>query len=326
MRINGRDMSETRAPQRPFDAIMLSVGDGHWIYVEEVGRRDGIPVLFLHGGPGSGSQHAHRELFDPNRYHAILFDQRGAGRSHPYLSREANTTAHQIADIERIRSYFGIDRWLIVGGSWGSTLGLAYAQAHPECVAGLVLRAVFLGTDEEVEWAFVEGPKRFRPELHRAFVAELPEAERVDLLKAYVRRLTDPDPAVHGPAAHIWHAYERALSELVPSAPNLLLPPGPDARLPPTPLMEAHYIAHSFFLYPDQLIGEAWRLQGIPGVIVQGRYDLLCPPAAAEAISRVWGSCQLRVVERAGHAMTEPGVFDALREGLGQVTDAAFRR
>lgn len=321
-------MSETRAPQRPFDALMLSVGDGHWLYVEECGRRDGIPVIFLHGGPGSGSQHAHRDLFDPARFHAILFDQRGAGRSHPYLSRTANTTAHQIADIEHIRAYFGIERWLVVGGSWGSTLGLAYAQAHPERVAGLVLRAIFLGTDDEIQWAFIDGPKRFRPELYKAFVHELPVNERDTPLASYVARLRDPDPAIYGPAAQVWNAYERALSELVPSSPGL-----PDrttargGRTPPTPIMEAHYIADSFFLRPGQLLDETWRLSGIPGVLVQGRYDLLCPPAAAEAIAAAWGSqCRLRYIERAGHAMTEQGVFEALRESINTITDQAFGR
>jgi len=317
-------MSGQRSPQRPFDAVMLSVGDGHWLYVEQVGRRDGIPAVFLHGGPGSGSQHAHRDLFDPDRFHAVLFDQRGAGRSHPYLSREANTLAHQIADIEIIRTYFGIDRWLVVGGSWGSTLALAYAEAHPDRVAGLVLRAVFLGTDAEVEWAFIEGPRRFRPELYNAFVGQLPETERGDPLGAYVARLNHPDRAVHAPAAHVWNAYERALSELAASTPNLAETPAPDARLPPTPLMEAHYIANGFFLRPGQIVEEAWRLGGIPGLIVQGRYDLLCPPAAAEAVARAWGSCRLRVVERAGHAMTEPGVFEAMREGVNQIAEAAF--
>src|SRR5690606_7777250 len=161
-------------PLRPFDAVMLDVGDGHWIYVEEVGRRDGIPALFLHGGPGSGCQHAHRHLFDPERFYTILFDQRGAGRSHPHLSLEANTTRHLIADIERIRAHFGIERWLVVGGSWGSTLALAYAQAHPQRVSGIVLRAVFLGTRREVEWAFLDGPRTFRPDLYADFVSHLP--------------------------------------------------------------------------------------------------------------------------------------------------------
>lgn len=321
-------MSETRTPQRPFDAVMLSAGDGHWLYVEQCGDRTGIPAVFLHGGPGSGAQHSHRDLFDPGRFRAILFDQRGAGRSHPYLSTRSNTTADQIADIERIRTYLGIERWLVVGGSWGSTLGLAYAQAHPERVSGLVLRAIFLGTDEEIRWAFLEGPKRFRPELFRAFVHELPVAERSDPLGAYVARLLDPDPDVHVPAAVVWNAYERALSELVPASP--VLPErssAKGARTPPTPILEAHYIANNFFLRPGQLLDETWRLSGIPGVLVQGRYDLLCPPAAAQAVAAAWGSqCRLRFVERAGHAMTEPGIFDALREGINSLADQMFGR
>lgn len=322
-------MSENRAPQRPFDALMLYAGDDHWLYVEQCGRRDGVPVIFLHGGPGSGSQHAHRELFDPSRFHAILFDQRGAGRSHPYLSRRANTTQHLIADIERIRTYFGFERWLVVGGSWGSTLGLAYAEAHPERVAGLILRAIFLGTDAEVRWAFIDGPRRFRPELYRAFVDHLPMKERVDPLGAYLTRLCDPDPRIHVPAAQVWNAYERALSELVPAAAALpdLTEPAEGTRTPPTPIMEAHYISNSFFLQPDQLLEEAWRLGDISGVLVQGRYDLLCPPAAAEAIAAAWGrKCRLRYIERAGHAMTEPGVLEAMREGIEDIAAQVFRR
>lgn len=317
-------MTDPRPILRPFDARMLSVGDGHWLYVEQVGRAGGIPAIFLHGGPGSGSQHAHRELFDPERHHAILFDQRGAGRSHPYLSRQANTTAHQIADIEAIRAHLGIDRWIVVGGSWGSTLGLAYAQAHPERVAGIVLRAIFLGTASEVAWAFVDGPRRFRPELYDAFVGQLPESERADPIQAYVARLTDPDPVIHRPAAHVWHAYERTLSELTAATPDLARAAAADDRLPPTALIEAHYIANQFFLTPDQLVNNAWRLRGIPGVLVQGRYDLLCPPAAAAAVAQAWGTCRLQMVEQAGHAMTEPGVMDAMRTGIAEVTQAAF--
>jgi len=199
-------------PLRPFDARMLSVGDGHWLYVEEVGKRGGVPAIFLHGGPGSGAQHMHRRLFDPEHFHAFLFDQRGAGRSHPYGSLIGNTTQSLIADIEAIREHFGIDRWLVVGGSWGSTLGVAYAEAHPERVTGLALRAVFLGTRREVEWAFVEGPKLFRPELYADFIAPLSEAERADPIGAYTDRLANPDPDVHAPAAEAFAAYERALS------------------------------------------------------------------------------------------------------------------
>ncbi|MGQ0458009.1 MAG: prolyl aminopeptidase [Hyphomicrobium sp.] len=305
---------------RPFDARMLSVGEGHWLYVEEVGVRGGRPCVFLHGGPGSGAQALHQLLFDPARDHVFLFDQRGAGRSHPYLSREANTTPHLVADIESIREHFGIERWLVVGGSWGSTLALAYAEAHPMRVAGLVLRAVFLGGARDVEWAFLDGPKTFRPELFAAFRNWLPVLERDDPLAAYLRRLGDPDPAIHAPAAHVWHAYERALSELQPISVTLPATIPNSARTPPTPLIEAHYIRHDFFLAPSQLLADAHRLSGIPGMIVQGRYDLLCPPAAAYALSLAWPDAQLRIIEAAGHAMTEPGVMDAMRAAVSKLS------
>jgi proline iminopeptidase len=308
------------ATPRPYDAVMLDVGDGHWLYVEQVGNPQGVPALFLHGGPGSGSQHFHRGLFDVERNRAILFDQRGSGRSHPYLCRAHNTTRHQIADIERIREHLGIERWIVTGGSWGSTLAIAYAEAHPERVAALVVRAVFLGTAREVQWAFVDGPRAFRPELYRAFVAALPAAERRDPLAAYLARLNHPDPAVHTPAAHIWDAYERALSSLDPGHVRL-----PDlgelrGRAPPTPLMEAHYIAHDFFLADGALLDGAAKLAGIPGVIVQGRYDLLCPPATAHAVAERWPGCRLEIIDRAGHTITEPGVMSALRAAIADMT------
>jgi proline iminopeptidase len=298
---------------RPFDARMLAVGDGHWIYVEEVGTRGGRPIVFLHGGPGSGSQVLHRTLFDPARDHVFLVDQRGAGRSHRYLSCEANTTAHLVADLEMIREHFGITKWMVVGGSWGSTLALAYAESHPERISALVLRAVFLGTDEEVEWAFVEGPRNFRPDLFEAFCNHLPIEERDNPLSAYVKRLTDPDRAVHAPAAHVWFAYERALSELAPKHAVLPEKMSDDARLPPTPIIEAHYIRNSFFLRPGQLLANADRLHDIKGYIVQGRYDLLCPPKSACAIAAAWPAARLEILDHAGHAMTEPGVMEAMR-------------
>ncbi len=304
-------------PLRPFDARMLDVGQGHWLYVEEVGRRDGIPALFLHGGPGSGAQHLHRRVFDPARFHAILFDQRGAGRSHPYLSLAANTTQHLIGDIETIREHFGIEKWLLVGGSWGSTLALAYAERFPHRVSAIVLRAVFLGTRPETQWAFVDGPKRFRPDLFADFAGALPEAEREDPLAAYLARLADPDPSVHGPAARMWHAYERALSELTPGATRLASPSGPGrGPLPPTPFVEAHYIRNDFFLEPDELLRGAGRLRGVPGAIIQGRYDLLCPPASAYALAAAWPECRLTMIESAGHAMTEPGVLEAMAHAV----------
>lgn len=313
------DQSPTREPLRPFDARMLCVGDGHWIYVEEIGRRSGVPALFLHGGPGSGAQYLHRRLFDPHRYHAILFDQRGSGRSHPYLSLKENTTQKLIADIEVIREHFGIERWLVVGGSWGSTLALAYAEAFPQRVTGLALRAIFLGTRAEVRWAFIDGPKLFRPDLFADFVELLPESERADPLAAYLHRLADPDPAVQAPAAHAWGAYERTLSELAAASPRLSNAVGRSDRLPPTPIVEGHYIRHDFFLEDDQLLREAPRLRGIPGIIVQGRYDLLCPPKAAYALSEGWETCRLQVIDKAGHAITEPGIMDALTAAVDEL-------
>ena len=306
-------------PLRPFDARMLNVGGGHWVYVEEYGRKGGRPCLFLHGGPGSGAQRHHRALFDPERDHAFLFDQRGAGRSHPYLSCAANTTQSLVADIEAIREHFAIDQWLVVGGSWGSTLALCYAETHPTRVTGLVLRAIFLGSGREVLWAFVDGPKAFRPELFAAFRDWLPASERRDPLAAYLRRLGDADPAIQAPAAHVWNAYERALSELTPAVAKLPSQFPPDARTPPTPIIEAHYIRNHFFLEPGEILANADRLDGIPGVIVQGRYDLICPPAAAHALAIVWPDAELQVIEAAGHAMTEPGVTDAMCAAIAKL-------
>ncbi len=312
--------AQTADPLRPFDARMLDVGDGHWLYVEEVGNRNGVPVIFLHGGPGSGSQHLHRRLFDPQRFYAVLFDQRGAGRSHPFLSLDANTTQHLVADIEAIRCHLGIERWMVVGGSWGSTLAVAYAEAFPGRVSGIALRAVFLGTRREVEWAFVDGPRLFRPDLYADFVALLPEDERGDPLRAYLQRLADPDPDVHRPAGLAWAAYERALSELAPSSPRLPTTFGRSDRLPPTPFVEGHYIRNDFFLAPDQLVADVHRLRDIPGVIVQGRYDLLCPPRAAYDLAEAWGAnCRLELLDKAGHAITEHGVMQALTAAVNEL-------
>lgn len=311
--------AQENTPPRPLDAIMLAVGDGHWLYIEEVGRRGGIPALFLHGGPGSGAQHSHRTLFDPERFHAVLFDQRGAGRSHPYLSTHANTTQHLVADIERIRTHFGFERMLIVGGSWGSTLALAYAETHPERVAGLVLRAVFLGTDAEVDWAFRRAPAELRPDLYENFVAALPEDERGDPLKSYLARLTSADPSLRDPAARQWFQFERTMSEFAPAITALPEALPAEGRVPPTPIIEAHYIASSFFLPPDALLDGASRLGSIPGVIVQGRYDLLCPPRAAFELARRWPGCRLEIMPGAGHAMTEAGVFEAMKRAIDRI-------
>jgi proline iminopeptidase len=304
----------------PLTSQLLPVGDGHEIYVETVGRADGIPAVYLHGGPGSGCQPDHRRLFDPERFHAVLFDQRGAGRSRPKGRREHNTLPHLIADMEMIREKFGLSRWMIVGGSWGATLALAYAQAHPDRVFGIVLRATFLGTRNELEGAFLDVLARFYPGLSEDFIGLLPEEERGTALDAYWRRILDSDPAVHGRFAHAWHDTERILSEHVPGRVRLdrnLL--ASSKSLPATPFMEAHYFQNDCFMRPGQLLADAPRLTGIPGVIVQGRYDLLCPPATSHALAAVWREAEVRFVEGAGHTLYDPGVRDAVMRAIADV-------
>lgn len=304
------------APQ----SFMLPVSDGHALHIETFGAQDGVPVVHLHGGPGSGAQPDHRKLFDPARHRAVLYDQRGAGRSTPHRSRVANTTAHHIADLEAIRTTLGIDRWVIAGGSWGATLALAYAQAHPEHVAGLVLRATFLGTRVELERAFLQNLPAFRPALYADFLGLLSEAERTDPLASYWRRILDPDPAVHVSAAWAWHDTERALSQVSPKQTRLDAMGGRAGPLPSTPFMEAHYFSQDCFLAPNQLLENASRIASIPGIIVQGRYDLLCPPATATVLADTWGNAELRIIEHAGHAMSEPGITEAVREAIAALT------
>jgi proline iminopeptidase len=309
----------------------LGVGDGHAIRIENYGDPEGTPALFLHGGPGSGCQPGHRALFDPARVRAIFVDQRGAGRSLPRRARHANTTDHLVADLERVRRHLGSDRWLVIGGSWGATLALAYAEAHPGQVAGLVLRAVFLGTRAELDWAFGPALARFHPALHADFLGLLPPEERGAPLDAYWRRILDPDPAVHAPAAWAWHDTERALSELLPASARLR--PHPEGGpLPATPFMEAHYFLHDCFLAPGQLLANAGRLAGIPGRIVQGRYDLLCAPSTSQALADAWDGARLEIIEGAGHSLAHPGVHEAVRlaiaelagtPGVGALTNAA---
>lgn len=306
----------------PLTARHLSVGDGHEIYVETVGHADGTPAVYLHGGPGSGCQPDHRRLFDPLRFHAVLFDQRGAGRSRPKGSLEANTLPHLIADMEAIRENLGFERWLVVGGSWGATLALAYAQAHPQRVSGVVLRATFLGTRDELEGAFLVNLPRLYPELNDDFLGVLSSEDRERPLDAYWRRILDSDPAVHGPASRAWHDTERILSEHRPAKTRLDLAAVNNAArdLPSTPFMEAHYFQNDCFMKPEQLLENAGWLKGIPGIIVQGRYDLLCPPATAHALMAVWPYTKLRTVETAGHSLYDPGVRDAVIAAIDDVS------
>ena len=307
-------------PFAPLTSELVPVGDGHEVYVESVGREGGIPAVYLHGGPGSGCQPDHRRLFDAERFHAVLFDQRGAGRSRPKGGREANTLPHLIADMELIRRKFAIERWMVVGGSWGATLALAYAQAYPERVTAIVLRATFLGTRREIEAAFCQTLPRFYPDLFEDFLAVLAEGEREAPLDAYWRRILTADPAAHGPAARAWHDTERILSEHTPSRTRL--DPATlraNGALPATPFMEAHYFQNGCFIRPDQLLAEAARLGGIPGIIVQGRYDLLCPPATSRALAARWPQSEIRLVEGAGHSLYDPGVRNAVMRAIADL-------
>ena len=310
-------------PAEPFDTRSIAVDGGHVLYVEQAGDPKGVPAVFLHGGPGSGCQPDHRRWFDPARFRVVLPDQRGAGRSTWTNRLEANTTAHLVGDLERIRAELGIARWFVVGGSWGATLALAYAEAHPERVTAMVLRAIFLGTPEEVQWAFVDGPRILRPELFASLVALLPESERADPVGALTNRLGSHDQRMRDSAACVWGDYERTLSELRPAA-AAPLPASFDAiprarSVPSTPAVEAHYFRSRCFLEPRQLLEGAGRLAGIPGVLVQGRYDLLCPPRAAHALAAAWPGCDLRLIEGAGHAASEPGIREAMMRAISEI-------
>lgn len=297
----------------------LAVEPPHSIYLEESGNPDGVPVCFLHGGPGAGTAPGHRRFFDPEHYRIVLHDQRGAGRSRPSAETRNNDTGRLIADIETLREMLGIARWIVFGGSWGSTLALAYAQAHPERVLALVLRGVFLGQSREVDW-FLHGMGHFFPEEHARFMGHLSEAERADPLTAYLARLNNPDQTVHGPAAEVWSRYEAVCSTLRPNADSIRSVGFRDAALPLARL-EAHYFANDLFLEPDQLLTRANRLHGLPGIVVQGRYDVVCPPISAYALTAAWPDATLRIVDDAGHSATEPGIVRSLVAAMDALKD-----
>lgn len=285
----------------------LDVDHGHRLYWEESGSPDGLPVVFLHGGPGSGCEPWHRRFFDPARYRIVLFDQRGSGRSTPHAGLEANTTADLIADIERLRDLLGIGRWVVFGGSWGSTLGLAYAEAHPDRVLGLVLRGIFLCRPRDIQWFYQSGADRLFPEAWSHFLEPIPESERDDLVTAYHRRLTSPDRGIRERAAQAWSIWEGSTSCLRPNPAVVAHFADPSVAVS-LARIECHYFRHDSFMEPDQLLRDADRLAGIPGYIVHGRYDVVCPVEQAVALHRVWPQADLRIVPDAGHSAAEPGI------------------
>ena len=286
----------------PFDRGMLDVGDGHTLYYEQSGNADGMPVVFLHGGPGAGSNPAHRRFFDPKFYRIVVFDQRGSGRSRPFASLVANTTDDLVADIERLRNHLDIDTWMVFGGSWGSTLALVYALRHTDHCRGLVLRA-------ELDW-FLYGMRTVFPEAWRRFAEFIPEAERGDLMAAYHARLVDPSADVHMPAAAHWAGFETSCSNLLASPSEA--PPQASSGALSLARIEAHYFVNGVFIGDTEILDGVQALRHLPCVVVQGRYDMVCPIITADALVRAWPEIDYRIVADAGHSAMEPGIRSQL--------------
>ncbi|MBP0617052.1 prolyl aminopeptidase [Jiella mangrovi] len=310
-------------PIEPFKMGRLDVGDGHELYFEECGNPSGLPVVFVHGGPGSGASAPHRRLFDPQRYRIVLYDQRGCGRSIPLGSLENNTTWHLVDDLERLRRHLGIERWLLFGGSWGATLALTYAQEHTERVLGLILRGIFSGRRSELDWFYDWGANRLFPDHWENLVASIPASEQDDLVAAYRRRLTHQDRAVRAQAAKAWTAWEAATVMMrTTNPPN----PSPSATATDGQIafarIENHYFFHELWLEEGQLLDNIDRLAQTPGVIVQGRYDVVTPAITSWQIAQAWSKADYRLVEGAGHAFAEPGILHALLEATDRFADA----
>ncbi len=290
----------------PYDQRMLEVGDGHRVYVEQCGNPQGLPVVVLHGGPGGGCSPSMRRYFDPNHFRIILFDQRGCGRSRPHASVEANTTWHLVADIERIREAFGIRNWVVFGGSWGATLALIYAQSHPDRVRHLVLRGVFLMTRAELDWFYGGGAGRFWPDVWARFTDVIPEEERGDLIAAYRKRLFSDDLAEQTRFARAWAIWENTLASI---SNDGISGDAPTEYARAFARLENHYFTHAGFLEEDgQILRDMHRIAHIPGAIVQGRYDMICPPVMAHRLHEHWSAATLSIIPRAGHALSEPGI------------------
>jgi len=300
------DKNSLYPPLEPYASGHLAVGDGHEMYYEQSGNPAGVAVVFLHGGPGAGASPVHRQFFDPAFYRIVVFDQRGAGRSRPLGGLANNTTPALVEDMEILRRHLAIERWMVFGGSWGSTLALAYAEHHPERCLALVLRGIFLCRKGEIDW-FLYGLRNIFPEPWRTFSGFLPEADRGDILEAYYRLLTDPDPAVHMPAARVWSVYEGSCSTLLPNA-AVVADFASDRVALGLARIEAHYFKHDIFLPDNFLLDKVARLRAIPAVIVQGRYDVVCPAISADDLHRAWPEAEYILVPDAGHSAFEPGI------------------
>ena len=296
---------------KPYANHSLRVDSVHTLHIEECGNPQGLPVVFVHGGPGAGCEPYHRRFFDPNTYRIVLFDQRGAGRSTPHADLSNNTTQHLVADMEFIRNHLGIECWVVFGGSWGSTLGLVYAETHPERVLGLILRGIFLCTPWEIRWFYQEGANHIFPDHWEDYVKMIAVDERDDMVSAYYRLLTGDNEIARMAAAKAWSTWEGRCSNLKPRTEVINHFSDPRTALS-LARIECHYFTNDSYLEQDQIIRDAQRLKDIPGVIVHGRYDVVCPVENAWRLHQAWPHAELRIIADAGHSATEPGIIDAL--------------
>lgn len=304
----------------PYESGMLDVGEGHSLYYERVGTPGKKPAVFLHGGPGGGMSPNHRRQWDPARYDVLLFDQRGCGKSLPFAEIEHNDTWRIVEDIERLRIMCGHEKWQVFGGSWGATLALAYAQKYPERVSELILRGVFLARESEKNWLYRYGASEIMAEQWDSFSGHIPEAERGDLVRAYHDRLTSDDEAVRLAAAKEWSLWEGSVATLLPN-PDLLADFAEPAKAVPFARICARFFLNDFYLEEAQLLRDAHKMAGIPGIIVQGRHDICCPPTSAWALKKAWPEVDLRIVHDAGHAASEPGIVDGLVRATDEFAD-----
>jgi proline iminopeptidase len=310
----------------PYNTFRFKVAPNHELYVEEVGNPKGQPVLFLHGGPGAGLSPKHRRFFDPKHYRIVLFDQRGCGKSTPHASLENNTTWDLVADIEKIRAHLKIDKWLVFGGSWGSTLALAYAQTHPSAVTHLVLRGIFMCRKEEIRWFYQEGASFIFPDIWQSYLAQVPASERGDLVSAYYRLLTSPDEQTRLRAAKAWSGWEGSTLKLIPDQQTITSFTA-DHTAVAVARIECHYFMHNaFFRSETQLLEDVYKIRHIPTVIVHGRYDVVCPVKNAVDLHRVWPEAELNIIPDAGHAVDEPGTASALVRATEAFKDAKFAK
>lgn len=294
---------------KPYARHELAVEEPHVLYVDESGIPDGLPVVFIHGGPGAGCDSLSRRFFNPNRYRIVTFDQRGSGRSTPYASLENNTTWHLVEDLERIREHLGIDKWVLFGGSWGSTLALAYAQKHPERVLGLILRGIFLCRQQDFDWFYQEGASRMFPDYWQDYIAPIPQEERGNLMQAFYKRLTGSDEIAQMHAAKAWSCWEGRTATL---RPNPQVVERFHERALAIARIECHYFINHAFLEPDQLLRDMHKIAHLPGTIVHGRYDVICPLDNAWELHQNWPNSELQIIRDAGHAASEAGIADAL--------------